>query len=486
LIGQELQAILANTSKTMPQSVKSGDPRLRLVPSIDQLLRTEVAVELSSSIGIKRITALARLVTAELRAAIRNNPGESDGKSGEQLLLLAAHRLQETAARENESAITNVINATGVVLHTNLGRAPLSKGAQEAITNEAARYCSLEYDKASGLRGKRGARVETLLRSLTGAEDALVVNNCAAAALLILGVLAGDGETIVSRGELVEIGGDFRVPDVMASSGTRMVEVGTTNKTHLDDYRKAISSKTRLIMRVHPSNYRVIGFTGSPALTELAALARSAMIPLFEDAGSGQLTDLSHLGVKGEPIVSKLVEGGADLISFSGDKLLGAIQAGLIVGRRGLVDRLRRHPLYRALRIDKVRLVALEATLTAFQANRAECEVPVLQMLALTKQQISKRAESLLSHIAPQSPTLNLELLEGESAIGGGAGPTDNLPTTLIAITDPTRSAQEIETLLRTSSPPIIARIADRKVLLDLRTVFSDQEPVIIDALNKL
>jgi L-seryl-tRNA(Ser) seleniumtransferase len=470
----------------MPQSVKSGDPRLRLVPSVDQLLRTDVAAELSSNIGIKRITALSRTVITELRSAIRSGSGEVDGKSGEQFLLEAAHRLREMVTRESESGITNVINATGVILHTNLGRAPLSKAAHEAITNEASRYCSLEYDKASGLRGKRGARVETLLRSVTGAEDALVVNNCAAAALLILGVIAGEGETIVSRGELVEIGGDFRVPDVMASSGTRMVEVGTTNKTHLDDYRKAISSKTRLIMRVHPSNYRVVGFTGSPALNELAALARDAMIPLFEDAGSGQLTDLSHLGIEGEPIVSKLVEGGADLVSFSGDKLLGSIQAGLIVGRRSLVDRLRRHPLYRALRIDKIRLAALEATLAAFQANRAESEVPVLQMLALTKQKIGTRAEAIIGRVVPASDTLSLELLEGESAIGGGAGPTANLPTTLIAITDSTRSAQEIETLLRTSSPPIITRIADQKVLLDLRTVFPDQEAVVIDLLTRL
>ena len=468
----------------MAQNKTSGDSRLRNVPSVDRLIRTEVAIELATRIGIKRVTALARLVTSEIRTAVQSESESANGQSAESLLINATQRLEEVATLESRLGIRNVINATGVVLHTNLGRAPLSKAAQTAISEEAARYCTLEYDNASGLRGKRGARAEALLRELTGAEEALVVNNCAAAALLILAVLAGDGETIVSRGELVEIGGDFRVPDVMASSGTRMIEVGTTNRTHLDDYRKAITSKTRLIMRVHPSNYRVVGFTSSPRLDELAALAREAMIPLYEDAGSGQLRDLSELGVEGEPIIEKLIAGGADLVSFSGDKLLGSVQAGLIVGKRGIVDRLRRHPLYRALRSDKLRLAALEATLAAHQRNRAE--VPVLQMLSLTKQDISTRAQSLLSQVSNNSKTVHLDLIDSESAIGGGAGPTANLPTTVIAVTDQNRTAQEIETVLRTSLPPIIARIADQKVLLDLRTVFPDQEDSLLRTLNSL
>ena len=474
-------------SKTMSQSTKSGDPRLRLVPSVDQLLRTDVAGELTSTVGLKRLTALARTVTAEIRELIRSGAIQVNGDSAQQQLLSeATQRLRVGAAREGESGIRHVINATGVVLHTNLGRAPLSTTAKEAIAKQAAGYCSLEYDKASGLRGKRGARVEALLKELTGAEDALVVNNCAAAALLILQVLAGDGETIVSRGELVEIGGDFRVPDVMASSGTRMVEVGTTNKTHLDDFRKAITSRTRLIMRVHPSNYRVVGFTSSPTLSELTSLTREAMIPLYEDAGSGQLKDLSQLGVEGEPVISKLIEGGADLVSFSGDKLLGSIQAGLIVGKRGLVDRLRRHPLYRALRADKIRLAALEATLISHQKDRADSEVPVLQMLASTKKEIGERASAIIAALSSTSESVNFELVEGESAIGGGAGPTANLPTTLIAVTDSVRSAQEIETLLRTAEPPIISRITEQRLLIDLRTVFREQELELIAALNRL
>ena len=468
----------------MAQTKTSGDSRLRNVPSVDRLIRTDVAIELATRIGIKRVTALARLVTSEIRTAVQSESESANGQSVESLLINATQRLEEVATLESRLGIRNVINATGVVLHTNLGRAPLSKAAQTAISEEAARYCTLEYDNASGLRGKRGARAEALLRELTGAEEALVVNNCAAAALLILAVLAGDGETLVSRGELVEIGGDFRVPDVMASSGTRMIEVGTTNRTHLDDYRKAISSKTRLIMRVHPSNYRVVGFTSSPRLDELAALAREAMIPLYEDAGSGQLSDLSELGVEGEPIIEQLIAGGADLVSFSGDKLLGSVQAGLIVGKRGIVDRLRRHPLYRALRSDKLRLAALEATLAAHQRNRAE--VPVLQMLSLTKQDISTRAQSLLSQVSNNSKTVHLDLIDSESAIGGGAGPTANLPTTVIAVSDQNRTAQEIETVLRTSLPPVIARIADQKVLLDLRTVFPDQEDSLLRTLNNL
>ena len=468
----------------MAQTKTSGDSRLRNVPSVDRLIRTDVAIELATRIGIKRVTALARLVTSEIRTAVQSESESANEQSAESLLINATQRLEEVATFESRLGIRNVINATGVVLHTNLGRAPLSKAAQTAISEEAARYCTLEYDNASGLRGKRGARAEALLRELTGAEEALVVNNCAAAALLILAVLAGDGETLVSRGELVEIGGDFRVPDVMASSGTRMIEVGTTNRTHLDDYRKAITSKTRLIMRVHPSNYRVVGFTSSPRLDELAALAREAMIPLYEDAGSGQLSDLSELGVEGEPIIEQLIAGGADLVSFSGDKLLGSVQAGLIVGKRGIVDRLRRHPLYRALRSDKLRLAALEATLAAHQRNRAE--VPVLQMLSLTKQDISTRAQSLLSQVSNNSKTVHLDLIDSESAIGGGAGPTANLPTTVIAVSDQNRTAQEIETVLRTSLPPVIARIADQKVLIDLRTVFPDQEDSLLRTLNNL
>jgi L-seryl-tRNA(Ser) seleniumtransferase len=328
--------------------------------------------------------------------------------------------------------------------------------------------------------------VESLLQRLTGAEEALVVNNCAAAALLILSVLASNGETIVSRGELVEIGGDFRVPDVMASSGTRMVEVGTTNKTHLEDYRRAINDSTRLIMRVHPSNYRVIGFASSPSLAELATLAHEARLPLYEDAGSGLMSDLTGDGLIDEQSVSSLMQDGADVVSFSGDKLLGSAQAGLIVGNQSIIQRLRRHPLYRALRSDKLRLAALEATLIAHEVGSAKQEIPSLRMLTMTQSEIENRAQLLRAKVIQENTTLNLELQSGDSAVGGGAAPTSKLPTTLIALTHKQQSAQDIEKRLRAFSPPIICRIANDQVLLDLRTVFSDEEPLLIQALKTL
>lgn len=454
---------------------------LRHVPSVDQLLRTDAARELRELVGLRRLTNIARSVTAEIRTLVRS--GQANGEHAEALLAEAVGRMQASARGESQAGLKRVINATGVILHTNLGRAPLSQAAREAI-NEAARYCSLEYDLASGARGGRAARVESLLKDLTGAEDALVVNNCAAAALLILQVLAGDGETIVSRGELVEIGGDFRVPDVMATSGTRMVEVGTTNRTHLEDYRRAINANTRLIMRVHPSNYRIVGFASSPGTAELSALARETGLPLYEDAGSGQLSDLRKYGVIDEPVVREIVASGVDVVSFSGDKLLGSAQAGLIVGTRAVVSRLRKHPLYRALRSDKLRLAALEATLVSHQKDVAHEDLPVVQMLSLSADELEQRARSLVEAVL--TTNLELELVPGESAIGGGAGPTSTLPTTLIALTHPNKSAQEIEHELRTSSPPIIARISEGKVLLDLRTVFSEEIPALLETLKHL
>jgi L-seryl-tRNA(Ser) seleniumtransferase len=452
--------------------MSNPNDNLRHVPSVDQLLRTDAARELLDRVGTRRATNIARSVIAEIRALVRDGATEATSTG---LLTEAIERLEATAERESQSGIKAVINATGVLLHTNLGRAPLSQAARGAI-EEAARYCSLEYDLESGARGGRGTRVESLLKDLTGAEDALVVNNCAAAALLILKVLAGDGETIVSRGELVEIGGDFRVPDVMASSGTRMVEVGTTNRTHLHDYQHAINPNTRLIMRVHPSNYRIVGFASSPERGELAALAHEAGLPIYEDGGSGQLADLRKYGVVDEPVVREIVESGVDVVSFSGDKLLGSAQAGLIVGKLAIVSRLRKHPLYRALRSDKLRLAALEATLVSHQRGVTDADVPVIQMLSATAEELEQRAKNV-------ADGLNVELLAGESALGGGAGPTSTFPTTLLSITHPTKSAQEIEHELRNYSPPIIARISERRVLLDLRTVFDDQLPAIRAAL---
>jgi L-seryl-tRNA(Ser) seleniumtransferase len=385
---------------------------------------------------------------------------------------------------EKTKKLRRVINATGVIIHTNLGRAPLSAAACAAL-QEAATYCNLEYDLPTGERGGRGARVENLLVELTGAENALVVNNCAAAALLILTVLAGNGETVVSRGELVEIGGDFRVPDVMSSSGTRMIEVGTTNRTKLDDYRSALNESTRLIMRVHQSNYRIVGFTAAPARAELAALSHQAGLPLYEDAGSGALLDLSQFGLTDEPVISECIDDGADVVSFSGDKLLGSTQAGLIVGRREIVDRLRRHPLYRALRADKLCLAALEATLDSYRRNAALTEVPVLRMLSLKLPEIEARAQSFVRSYQ-SAASFELEIIAGYSAIGGGSGPNTHPQTALIAISHQDRSADEIERGLRSSSPPVITRIGEGKVLIDLRTVDPQEESEILKAMAAL
>src|SRR6266568_2092879 len=371
--------------------IRSTNDLLRELPSIDSLLRTTTALSLQPRIGAEHLGALARRITDELRHEIladsnveRSFADREGGFSRDSLLEEAERRLAAIHQQESIRGLSHVINATGVILHTNLGRASLSDAARRAML-EAAGYCNLEFDLATGTRGRRGARAEDLLANITGAEAALVVNNCAAAALLVLTVLARDGETIVSRGELVEIGGDFRVPDVMAQSGTLMIEVVTTNRTRSSDYRKAITESTRLVMRVHTSNYRIVGFTKTPTLAELAELAHANRLLLYEDAGSGALVDLNQFGIEGEPLIRESIATGADIVSFSGDKLLGGPQAGLIVGRKELIERMRSNPLYRALRADKLRIAALEATLEAYCRNE---KVPTQELMAMSADQI--------------------------------------------------------------------------------------------------
>jgi L-seryl-tRNA(Ser) seleniumtransferase len=475
----------------MSEQDTSKSKHLRALPSVDALLQTEAARTLLVYVGAQHLTRLARAVTDELRASLLSSASTEISANGdhsrEALLAEAARRLERAYRLETSRGLRRVINASGVILHTNLGRAPLSEAARRAIADEAARYCTLEYDLETGARGRRGERVEKLLADLTGAEGALVVNNCAAAALLILCVLAQGGETIVSRGELVEIGGDFRVPDVMTASGTHLKEVGTTNRTRLSDYGEAITENTRLVMRVHPSNYRIVGFTATPTLAELARLAHEAGLLLYEDAGSGALHDLTRFGLAGEPVISQSIRDGADIVSFSGDKLLGAAQAGLIVGRLKLIEKLRKHPLYRALRADKLTLATLEATLDAHR-RAAFDEIPTLRMLALTAFDIESRAQSFISKLREQlsTSTLCFDIIEGESAIGGGSAPTTHPPTALIALTHETLSSDILEEALRHSSIPVIARIAEGKVLLDLRTVAEDEEPDLLAALAAL
>jgi L-seryl-tRNA(Ser) seleniumtransferase len=466
---------------------------LRALPSIDALLRTPEARSLAERTGAERLTALARTVTDELRGELQRQGArgrEGDGANGdfsrESLLAEAVSRLERAVAHEEANNLRRVVNATGVILHTNLGRAPLSAAARRAVAEEAAGYCTLEYDLATGARGKRGARVEELLAELTGAEAALVVNNCAAAALLVLSTLARDGESIVSRGELVEIGGDFRVPDVMAESGTRMIEVGTTNRTKLADYERAITGETRLILRVHPSNYRIVGFTHAPALAELAALAHKHDLPLYEDAGSGALVNLGAYGLD-EPVIRESIGQGADIVTFSGDKLLGATQGGLVVGRRALVERCRRNPLYRALRADKLALAALAATLGAHARGAGFEEVPALRMLAAPRESIERRARAFVKRARARlnADAFRFEIIAGESAVGGGSAPTTHPPTALVAVTHAQLSAVTLETRLRQAPTPVIARILDERVVLDLRTVAPEEESELIEALKE-
>jgi L-seryl-tRNA(Ser) seleniumtransferase len=375
-----------------------------------------------------------------------------------------------------------VINATGVVIHTNLGRAPLSKRAIESIQN-AAGYCALEYDLGTGKRGRRGAYVEELVSEITGAEAALVVNNCAAAAFIVLSVFARGGEVIVSRGELVEIGGDFRIPDVLAQSGATLREVGTTNRTKISDYEKAMGDSTTLVMRVHPSNYKIIGFTETPSLKDLALLAHRNQKLLYEDAGSGALVDLSRYGLADEPLIARSIEHGADIVTFSGDKLLGGSQAGFIVGRRSLIEQIRKHPLYRALRVDKMIYAALQATLEAYAFDRSETEIPVIRMLSISKEEIGKRVDEVVSKLDASKRELQVEVVEGESVIGGGSSPDTRLATFLIALRHPKMSSVDIETKLRSLTIPVITRIEDDRVLIDLRTVAVEQEEKLIEAL---
>ncbi len=460
---------------------------LRALPSIDTLLKSEASRRLKAEVGAEKLTALARQVTAEIREEVRSKGlapasiDRSDSRLRDELMSEAERRLVDLHARQKAAGVQRVINATGVVLHTNLGRAPLSVAARDAL-QAAAGYSALEYDLVTGNRGRRGGRAEDLLVDLTGAEGSLIVNNCAAAALLVLSTFARNAETIISRGELVEIGGDFRVPEVMAQSGTRMIEVGTTNRTRLSDFRKAISEHTRVVMRVHTSNYRIVGFTKMPTLTELADLAHSNDLLLYEDGGSGALIDFTRFGIEGEPVVRDSISAGADIVSFSGDKLLGGPQAGLIVGRSDLIERMRGNPLYRALRADKLRLAALEATLESYARGES---VPTLEMIEMSSAEIGNRAKKLIARIGKRD-NLTLELTEASSAVGGGSAPTSPLPTVLIAIKDSARTANQLEALLRKRQPPIITRIVENRVVIDLRTVASSEEADIESALASL
>ena len=384
-------------------------------------------------------------------------------------------------ARDTACSLRPVINATGVVIHTNLGRAPLGAAAVARVAEVASGYSNLEYDLEAGARGRRDVHAERQICKLTGAEAACVVNNNAAATLLTLAALAAGREVLVSRGELVEIGGGFRVPDVMAQSGAMLREVGTTNRTRVSDYAAAISDRTAVILRVHPSNFRIEGFTERPAVRDLAALAHRFSVPLVDDLGSGYLGE-AHPALRDEPSVARTVADGADVVMFSGDKLLGGPQAGIVAGRRELLERIRRHPLMRALRVDKMTYAALEATLQMAAAGR-RANIPVAAMLDMSADDLRPRAERLASGLAAP---LSADVVEGESTIGGGSAPGATLPTWLVRLTHGALSAAALEQRLRSLDPPIVARIVDDHVVLDLRTVLPEQDARLGELLAEL
>lgn len=484
----------------MKIAAKSG--LFRELPSVDEVLRMPGVEALPAIHGIAPVTTAARAVLARLREEISS--GLLDGSALRLALDGLDNAIEDHLRRALSHSLRAVINATGVILHTNLGRAPLAESALAYIRETAGRFSNLEFDLDSGARGKRDLHVDHLFHSLltdagstiqpgrgpaesTAATSTIVVNNNAAAVLLALNTLAEGGEVIVSRGELVEIGDSFRIPDVMSKSGATLREVGTTNRTRIADYEKAITERTRLLLRVHRSNFEITGFTEQASTAELVTLARKSGLPLMEDLGSGALVDLQNFGISAEPSVLDSLRAGVDVVSYSGDKLLGGPQAGLISGRALLVARLRTNSLFRALRADKLTYAALQATLVAY-VKRDHDAIPTLRMMRLTKAEIGQRADSIAAQVrsSEHKSKLNIEIIDGESVIGGGAAPSSVLPTRLLALTCPGLSADEVSARLRAYDPPIIARVTDGQVLLDLRTVFEDQDSVIAAAVERI
>jgi len=459
---------------------------LRQIPSVDELLLQPLLASLSKRVDRSLVVEVARAVLADLRSRI----------AGEMVSgVLAALASDSSSLEERISAMVEriltyslqpVINATGVILHTNLGRAPLTEAVIDEFRRSATQYSNLEYDLEAGARGKRDVHTAELLTRLTGTEGAIVVNNCAAAVLVTLAALARGGEVIVSRGELIEIGDGFRIPEIMEQSGAILREVGTTNRTHLADYENAINEKTRLLLRVHPSNFKVTGFTDKPAIEELVALSQRSGLPLVEDLGSGCLVDLSEYGVS-EPTVKQSIDAGVSVVLFSGDKLLGGPQAGIIAGKKDLIARVRRYPLFRALRVDKLTIAALEATLGAY-LRAAWDEIPAIRMIRATPQELKRRAENFLRELRPGLPLdeVEIEITDGSSLAGGGSTPSQSLPTKVIRIASARYSATKLEQRLRQAPAgvSVIARVEDDRLILDLRTVFPEQELLLIKTLS--
>jgi L-seryl-tRNA(Ser) seleniumtransferase len=459
---------------------------LRRLPAVDELLRHPLIAEATDTFARPLVVRAVRNVLDRIRRAILSDQGS--GRSG---VPDEAALVQEILAETDRLAaytLRRVVNATGIIVHTNLGRSLLCQEALERLQLIGSRYSNLEYDLGVGSRGSRYVHAEAILREITGAEGALVVNNNAAAVLLVLNTLAQGKEVVVSRGELVEIGGSFRIPDVMTRSGARLCEVGCTNRTHLEDYRAAIGPETALLLKVHASNYRITGFTAEVDLATLVALGQAHDLPVMEDLGSGCLVDLSRFGLRGEPVVQDSVRAGADVITFSGDKLLGGPQAGIILGRKEIMERLRKSPLTRAVRVDKFTLAALEATLRLYRDEETPVRgIPTLRMIALDVETLATRAQSLADQIrAAVGSGVDVAVVDGASQVGGGALPVQNLPSKLVALTSGRLSAARLEAIFRGNQPPIIGRVEQERFLLDVRTLQSGDDEVIEAAAAQL
>lgn len=450
---------------------RTPDDAHRRPPSVDALLRAPSSAQLIEEFGRPFVLGWTREAVAELRAsgAVNDDPHDE------------ALRLVATAAeRHRLLLLRNVINATGIILHTNLGRAPLADAAIQAMT-EAARNTNVEIDLDDGSRSRRGMQIEELFRVLTGAEACLVVNNCAAATLLTLQAIAAGREVVVSRGQLIEIGGSYRLPDVFRVSGSILKEVGTTNRTRIADYETALGPHTPALLRVHSSNFRVIGFTESAGIAELADLAHRLGLIAIDDVGSGSLVDLKPFGFLDEPTVADSLKAGADLVLFSGDKLLGGPQCGVILGKKSVVERLHKSPLARALRVDKLTLAALQATLQIYARGTAFEDIPVLRMLTRTADSIRSDAEELARRLPPQ---VVATIEAAESQVGGGSLPTHSLPTFVVSLKHPSMGANELARRLRTGTPSVVARVERDAVLVDLRTVLADQQDPLAAAIQ--
>jgi L-seryl-tRNA(Ser) seleniumtransferase len=455
---------------------------LRKIPSVDEILKkTEEEGELRypRSAVVKAVQTLLE----EKRRKILSMEDITAIKEDMLFDLPAAH-IKTKIEEMIHPSMKRVINATGIIVHTNLGRAPLSEQALQAIEHAGRYYTNLEFDLENARRGSRYSHVDGLLRELTKSDAAFVVNNNAAAVLLCLNTLANAQEVLVSRGELIEIGGSFRIPEIMKQSGAELVEVGATNRTHLHDYRNAITDRTALIFKAHTSNYRIVGFSSEVDLPELKKLGEEHDIPVMLDMGSGNFLGSQLSGLKGEPTVQEVVRHNIDLITFSGDKLLGGPQAGIIIGSEKYIQMIRKNPLTRALRIDKLTLAALEATLKSYILNSEHIdEIPVINMLMIPQDVLKKRAQKIVKNIKRRFPSLDVSILQDTSQVGGGAYPLHDLPTWAVSINPAAFTANEFETLLRKGTPPVIARISKEHVLLDMRTIFPDEVSLISDSI---